>query len=156
MQQFLESTTQTHYDLYAGHAHFDLSGIQTEYLENSNNELLEIEARECGYANDVKIFRLPKSFSERYTHRNGTNLSLLFRTQIVATTDGPMLWDFASVQELDAYTSRNSLLELLVRSGLIANAMSCKCGRAMHLRQNRPRLTTPDDFKVRHSGHRMS
>ncbi|KAH7703132.1 hypothetical protein AAVH_29701, partial [Aphelenchoides avenae] len=60
--------------------------------------------------------------------------------RITESTEGPKVWDFLSVEDLERCVdaSETAMLELLARSGLIANEMRCRCGGEMYLRRRRP------------------
>lgn len=64
----------------------------------------------------------------------------LFLSRITETTEGPKVWDLLSVDDLDRHFvgGETAMLELLARSGLIANEMRCRCGSEMYLRRRRP------------------
>lgn len=67
-------------------------------------------------------------------------------TQFVKTFDGPKVWDFSTIHDLNAYLATNTIEELLARSGLIANEVTCKCGHAMELLQ-KAQLPGGDGFR---------
>ncbi|KAH7694297.1 hypothetical protein AAVH_38660, partial [Aphelenchoides avenae] len=139
-ERFMKATVPQQYEFYAGAERFDADGIGNTYLENSCGEFLQIEPIRTCYS-EVRITRLPAEGAQR--------------PLIVPTLEGPKMWDFHSVDELDAYLDRNSLMDLLARSGLIANQVQCKCGHPMHLRQKslfQPEVAVADSFEWRCSG----
>lgn len=61
----------------------------------------------------------------------------MFRS-LVATKEGPKVWDFRNSRDLEKHLLSNDVYELLARSDLIANQMICKCGLPMFF-QSAPR-----------------
>ncbi|KAH7713033.1 hypothetical protein AAVH_19642 [Aphelenchoides avenae] len=79
------------------------------------------------------------------------------RTTILCSTDGPKVWDFGTIHDLESHLISSGVTELLVRSGLIANEKACKCGEPMNLRlrtpmrcdvSNAPSNTETDNYVV--------